>query len=89
MAHKALLDIETASRQLLCPVCVVHGGQDEAVMEWEGRRLAEWSPNGSFHLVPDANHVFGMSHPWDDWQRCPEDLESAWRHTVEWLDNFS
>ena len=87
MAHKALLDLETASRQLSCPVCVVHGGQDGAVMEWEGRRLAEWSPNGSFHLVPDANHVFGMSHPWDDWQHWPEGLESAWRQTVEWLDN--
>ena len=29
MAHKELLDIEAASRQLTCPVCVVHGKRDD------------------------------------------------------------
>ena len=88
IAQKDLLDIEAASRQLPCPVCVVHGGDDDAVNEAEGRHLAEWSPAGSFHLVADANHVFGMSHPWDDWQVWPKELEHAWRHMVEWLGDL-
>ena len=89
MAHKELLDIEAASRQLTCPVCVVHGKRDDAVNEWEGRRLAQWSQEGSFHLVSDANHVFGMSHPWDDWQRWPAELEHAWADMVKWLGHFT
>ena len=33
--------------------------------------------------------TFGMSHPWDDWQRWPAELEHAWADMVKWLGHFT
>lgn len=59
------LDIEAAVRALPQPLCIVHGSADLAVPLADGEAIADWSyPNREFHVIPDADHVMNIRHPW-------------------------
>jgi uncharacterized protein len=59
------LDIEAAVRALPQPLCIVHGSADLAVPLADGEAIANWSyPNREFHVIPDADHVMNIRHPW-------------------------
>ena len=80
------LNVETAVKKLTCPVLVVHGDEDNAVDVAEGRDIADWAADGTFHLVQGGNHVFGMKHPWPSAREWPDALEVAWSAQQEWLN---
>ena len=81
------LNLERAAKATSCPVLVVHGTLDPAVHQSEGKRLCEWTQRGSFEPIADADHVFGMRHPWPDARIWPKHLEEAWRRHHAWLQS--
>lgn len=58
------LHIEDAAKTLQCPLLIVHGTADPVVLYEEAEMLHQWQPRSSLLPIPDANHVFGMRHPW-------------------------
>ena len=81
------LSVERATKATSCPVLVVHGTLDPAVHSSEGKRICEWARRGSFEPIADADHVFGMRHPWPDAREWPGHLEEAWRRQRAWLQS--
>jgi alpha-beta hydrolase superfamily lysophospholipase len=81
------LNLERAAKATSCPVLVIHGTLDPAVHQSEGKRLCEWTQRGSFEPIADADHVFGMRHPWPDARIWPKHLEEAWRRHHAWLQS--
>ena len=81
------LSVERAAKAISCPTLVIHGTLDPAVHLSEGKRVCEWVPNGSFEPIVDADHVFGMRHPWPDARDWPTHLEEAWHRHREWLES--
>lgn len=89
MTRASELDIQSATSSLSCPALVVHGTADDAVAWQEGNDIASWAARGTFGLVDGANHVFGMSHPWQDASTWPEHLSQAWEVQAEWLKSVT
>ncbi len=79
------LNLERAAKATSCPVLVIHGTLDPAVHQSEGKQISEWTQCGSFEPIADADHVFGMRHPWPDARIWPKHLEEAWRRHHAWL----
>ena len=67
--NRAAYSLETAIKNLHCPVCILHGTDDVAVNHSHAERLHSWAKENKnqktvqLSLIPDANHVFGASHP--------------------------
>ena len=79
------LSVERAAKASKCPVLVIHGTLDPAVHHLEGKRICDWAPHGSFEPIEDADHVFGMRHPWLDARAWPVHLDEAWHRHNAWL----
>lgn len=47
------------------PVLIVHGTKDTAVNESNALLLKEYYDSAHLHLIEEANHVFGASHPYE------------------------
>lgn len=63
ITHQEQLDIEKAVKKLQKPFMFIHGENDVSVSISEGEELAAWA-NVVLHRIPNADHVFGASHPW-------------------------
>jgi alpha-beta hydrolase superfamily lysophospholipase len=68
IANKAAFSLETAIKNLHCPVCILHGTDDAAVNHSHAERLFSWAAKNAandakIELIPNANHVFGANHP--------------------------
>jgi pimeloyl-ACP methyl ester carboxylesterase len=65
--NRAVYSLETAIKNLACPVCILHGTDDVAVNHSHAERLYAWAQEKQntvqLSLIADANHVFGASHP--------------------------
>lgn len=56
-------DILLAAQQIHKPWLIIHGDQDINVSLDEALKLNENCPQAELFIVPYANHVFGVSHP--------------------------
>lgn len=59
------LNIEKAVSTLNIPHLIIHGDADEAVKVDEAYNMKKWNPEAELFIVEGANHVFGISHPWN------------------------
>jgi dienelactone hydrolase len=66
LANQKRFHIKTAVSDLKIPYLILHGTQDEAVDAYEAEVLFDTAKNAKIKWIANANHVFGMSHPWDD-----------------------
>lgn len=64
IANEKRLTIKRAAQKLNKPLLIIHGDQDTSVTLEEGKALHGWNSKSKLHIIPDANHVFGASHPW-------------------------
>ena len=80
------LSVERASKAASCPILVIHGTLDPAVHHSEGKLISQWASQGSFESIAEADHVFGMRHPWPDARDWPAHLEEAWHRLHAWLE---
>jgi esterase/lipase len=70
------LTIQRAVENLTVPLCIIHGSGDTSIVINEAEKLHSWSSNSEFHIIDEANHVFGAKHPWEK-QELPSDLEDV------------
>ena len=59
------LTIKRAASNLKIPHLIVHGGNDTSVLIDEAKALHKWNPKSKLAIIENANHVFGVSHPWE------------------------
>ena len=78
------LNIQYAAQHLEKPFLIVHPAEDETVKEKEAFLLHEWCKASELKMIPDANHSFGSSEPWDE-DFLPEHLEAAVAEIIEYL----
>lgn len=64
-ANKKRLSILEQAKNLQQTALIVHGTSDEAVNLNDANRLAEVIPNSEMHFIKDANHVYGIKHPFE------------------------
>lgn len=65
IANEDKLTIKTAAQNINVPHLIVHGTADPTVGVQEAQNLHAWNPNSELFLIPEADHVFGMKHPWN------------------------
>ena len=63
--NKDRLTISKAAKALTCPLLIIHGTEDEAVLGKEAEQIHNWSKTSELHWIVNANHVFGMKQPWE------------------------
>lgn len=78
------LNISRATKNLPIPHLIVHGSKDTTVPISDSGNLFEWSPYPELLLVENADHVYGISHPWDK-AELPEELVYVLQKTLEFL----
>ena len=60
------INIENACRGLTIPHLAIHGSDDPTVLISDVYDFQKWNPNTIIHKIENANHVFGVSHPFND-----------------------
>jgi len=60
------INIENACKGLTIPHLAIHGSDDPTVLISDVYDFQKWNSNTIIHKVDDANHVFGVSHPFND-----------------------
>ena len=60
------LTIKRAASNLKIPHLIIHGDNDTSVSVEEAKTLHQWNPGSKMIIIENANHVFGISHPWNN-----------------------
>jgi len=83
--HKTRLSIQTTLEALNKPLLIVHGDADPAVPVTAAEYLAKYAQQGTVKIIPNANHVFGGSHPYTKNTLSPhaDELVNACRAFLE------
>ncbi|TPE42830.1 alpha/beta hydrolase family protein [Pontibacter mangrovi] len=63
--NKYRLDIPTVVKRMQQPLLLLHGEQDETLPTQMAHDLQSWKPDAELHLLPEADHSFGGSHPYE------------------------
>ena len=72
------LDIPVVIKKMQQPLLIVHGGQDETVPVQMAHALRNWKSDAEMHILQEANHSFGGSHPFEH-----NDLPDAARQAAD------
>jgi pimeloyl-ACP methyl ester carboxylesterase len=81
--NKSKLDIAEACRKVRIPASVIHGAEDTSVLPSEGELNAK-RLNVQLHLIENADHVFGASHPWNS-EQLPKALNEVCDLTLTFI----
>jgi len=74
-ANEERLTISRAAKVLKIPHLIVHGSKDTSVPLSESGDLFKWSPNPELLLVEGADHVYDVSHPWENSKSLPTNFQ--------------
>ena len=58
------IDIKIACKNLNIPHLVIHGTDDPTVSISDAHDFKKWNSNTEIFEIKDANHVFGIMHPY-------------------------
>ena len=78
------IDIENACRNIKIPHLAIHGSDDPTVLVDEVYDFKKWNDKTIVEEIKAANHVFGVSHPYND-IKFPLHFQTALDKTVEFL----
>lgn len=78
------LTIKRAVQNLKKPQLIVHGGLDSTVSVHEAQTLHMWNQNSQLEIVEQADHVFGVKHPWEK-EELSADLKQAVATSINFL----
>lgn len=84
MANAEYFDIENACNEISKPQLIVHGTEDPTVIFQDALKLKSWNKEAELFLIPNANHVFGASHPYHG-ESLPQDLALAVKESIRFL----
>jgi pimeloyl-ACP methyl ester carboxylesterase len=60
------LNIERAAKELNKPHLIIHGTDDFTVQVEEAKLVHKWSKESQLIVIPGADHVFNVKHPWNE-----------------------
>jgi len=63
--NKEILSITNAAKKLTVPWLIIHGDDDVNVPFETAQQLANTNPNSRLIKIEGANHVYGVSHPYE------------------------
>jgi len=84
--HQNRLTISTAVKKINIPHMVIHGDADTSVVVQEAHIQHQWNPNSVLKIIPNSNHVFGASHPWQS-QELPLHLNQVVNSCIAFLNH--
>lgn len=84
LKYKDELNIPEAAKMLKIPVMLVHGTDDEMIRFEDALKLKNANKNFELNLLPNANHIYGGSHPFTGTQ-LPFDTRMAVEESVKFL----
>ncbi|NRS89111.1 alpha-beta hydrolase superfamily lysophospholipase [Flavobacterium sp. 7E] len=82
--NKENYSLVNASQQLLIPYLIIQGTNDQAVKMEEFNLLKKYFSKAKTHIIDDANHVFGGSHPYEG-SDLPEHTQELVRVTKDFF----
>ena len=85
ITNKKRIDIENACRNLTVPHLAIHGTEDPTVDIKDVNDFKNWNPKTIVHKINDANHVFGVSHPFNE-KSFPSHFIKILEKTFEFLE---
>ncbi len=86
LANKDRLQLPEAAKKVQKPWLIVHGEADETVPVQVAHYLHKLNPGSQLEILPEANHSFGGSHPWQE-KQLPEAAQKAADRIIEFLKN--
>ncbi|MDG1040031.1 MAG: alpha/beta hydrolase fold domain-containing protein [Polaribacter sp.] len=81
------LNIQTAVFNLSIPYLIIHGDKDTSVSLEEAKKLHSWNSKNQLEIIENANHVFNISHPWEQTELSKE-LNKVTQICVGFLRNL-
>ena len=78
------IDIKKAVINLSIPHLVVHGSEDPTVLIKDAYDFIKWNDKTLLHEIKDANHVFGVMHPYK-LENYPNHFQEAIDITLSFL----
>ncbi len=78
------LSISRAVKELQIPHLIVHGSNDTSVPISDSGKLFEWSSFPDLLLVESADHVYGISYPWEGGE-LPVEFTYVLDRTIKFL----
>lgn len=84
IANEERLTIRRAATNLDKPWLIIHGGADTSVSLSEGKALHRWNPKSTLEIIKEANHVFGVKHPWEE-KALPSHLKKVVQLSCDFL----
>ena len=78
------LTISRAAKELKIPALIIHGTGDPTVSVDNAHDLHEWILNSQLFLLKGSDHVFEISHPWENNHLSPA-MEQVVEKTVEFM----
>ncbi len=82
--NEARLTIEASVKRLSIPQLIVQGESDVVVPPIEATCLRQWNPNAQLEMIPNANHTFGCTQPWEE-TVMPSDLKRVVKNTIAFI----
>ncbi len=76
--------IKRAVENLKISQLIVHGSEDPTVSVKEAKAIRSWNPKSELEIIPEADHVFGASHPWNE-NKLPNDFKNVVERTIDFL----
>jgi pimeloyl-ACP methyl ester carboxylesterase len=82
--HAGRLNILARAASVTQPWLIVHGTTDTVVPVSHAHDLKAMQPNAHLLIMPNTDHVFGASHPWQE-SELPADLLHICKQTLLFL----
>ena len=83
LANEKRFDIPTIIKNYDKELLMVHGAKDETVRIEELDLIKDLSPKVKYYIIPDTNHTFDGSHPWED-----KELHIYTKEAIETIASF-
>jgi uncharacterized protein len=83
-ANKNRLDIQAALMSLKQPCLIIHGKKDDVINYSEAHLMKEWCSDANLILLEEADHTFGISHPYSQ-TLFSNDFETVFAATTDFL----
>ncbi len=83
--NEARLNIKTAEERLNIPHLIVHGDNDTSISIDEAKELHQWNSKSKLEIIPDADHVFNVKHPWGE-STLSNELEKVVEAVLDFLN---
>jgi len=85
-ANENRLNIEKATKNLKIPHLIIHAKEDSSVKFNEAEDLHIWNPKSTLFAIENSDHVFGISHPWEE-KNLPEQLKNVVQKSIKFIEH--